>query len=106
MPTYEYVCSKCGHGFEEFQSINAKPLRSCPKCKGKVKRIISPSAGFILKGPGFYATEYRSESYKSEAKAEKEGSSAKSDTKSGTKKEGSPSKKESSSSKADTKKKD
>lgn len=82
MPTYEYTCLECGHVFEEFQSINAKPLRRCPKCEGKVKRVIGPSVGFIFKGPGFYATEYRSESYKSKAKEDKGGSSAsKSDSK-------------------------
>ncbi|MGO8931513.1 MAG: FmdB family zinc ribbon protein [Limisphaerales bacterium] len=76
MPTYEYVCEKCGHRFEKFQPISAKPLTICPKelCarkpwgKGKVKRVISGGAGFIFKGSGFYATDYRSEKYKEAAK--------------------------------------
>lgn len=69
MPTYEYECSACGHRFEEFQSIKAKPITVCPKCKKrKVRRLISGGAGFIFKGSGFYETDYRSEAYKAAAK--------------------------------------
>jgi len=85
MPTYEYECEKCGYHFEEFQSITKKPLKTCPKkeCNGKVHRVISPGAGFIFKGSGFYTTDYRSDSYKKAAEAEKPASSVskKSDTK-------------------------
>ena len=71
MPTYEYECSACGHKFEEFQSITAKPITKCPKCgKKKVKRLISAGAGFIFKGSGFYETDYRSDAYKNAAKAD------------------------------------
>ncbi len=78
MPTYEYVCEKCGHHFEKFQPISAKPLTMCPEksCalkrwgKGKVKRAISGGAGLIFKGSGFYATDYRSDKYKEAAKKE------------------------------------
>jgi putative FmdB family regulatory protein len=71
MPTYEYACSACGHQFEEFQSIKAKPVTTCPKCKKrKVKRLISSGGGFIFKGSGFYITDYRSEGYKAAAKSE------------------------------------
>ncbi len=72
MPTYEYECKKCGHTFEEFQSITEPPIRRCPKCKGKVRRLIGTGAGIIFKGEGFYATDYRSPSYKEQAKKEKE----------------------------------
>ena len=69
MPTYEYECSACGHRFEEFQSIKAKPTVVCPKCKKrKVKRLISAGGGFIFKGSGFYITDYRSDKYKDAAK--------------------------------------
>jgi putative FmdB family regulatory protein len=69
MPTYEYACEACGHRFEEFQSIKAKPITTCPVCKKKkVKRLISAGAGFIFKGSGFYITDYRSDSYKDAAK--------------------------------------
>ena len=71
MPTYEYECRKCGHTFEKFQSITADPVKTCPKCKGKVQRRIGAGAGIIFKGAGFYATDYRSDGYKKAAKAEK-----------------------------------
>ncbi len=80
MPTYEYVCEKCGHEFEVFQSMKDPPLKVCPKelCKmekwgrGKVHRRIGAGAGIIFKGSGFYITDYRSKSYKSAAKKETE----------------------------------
>ena len=60
MPTYEYECQKCGHQFEKFQYMTEAPLKKCPKCqKSTVKRLISSGAGFIFKGSGFYATDYR-----------------------------------------------
>jgi putative FmdB family regulatory protein len=76
MPTYEYVCEKCGHQFEKAQSISAKTLTTCPEdlCgmarwgKGKIKRAISGGAGLIFKGSGFYITDYRSDKYKEAAK--------------------------------------
>jgi putative FmdB family regulatory protein len=76
MPTYEYICSKCGHAFETVQSIKAKPLTVCARdlCpkkiwgKGKVKRAIGTGGGLIFKGSGFYTTDYRSEKYKAAAK--------------------------------------
>jgi putative FmdB family regulatory protein len=76
MPTYEYVCEKCGHQFEKLQPISAKPLAICPEelCarkrwgKGKVKRAISTGGGLIFKGSGFYTTDYRSEKYKESAR--------------------------------------
>jgi putative FmdB family regulatory protein len=70
MPTYEYECQKCGHRFDEFQSMTAKPLVRCPKCKGKLKRLIGAGAGFLFKGSGFYATDYRSSSYQEKQKGD------------------------------------
>lgn len=64
MPTYEYECKKCGHVFEEFQRITAEPLTRCPKCSGKLVRLPGAGAGIIFKGSGFYATDYRSDSYR------------------------------------------
>lgn len=58
MPTYEYVCTK-GHRFEAFQSIKDKPLTSCPKCGGAVRRVINGGMGVIFKGSGFYTTDYK-----------------------------------------------
>jgi putative FmdB family regulatory protein len=70
MPTYEYECRKCGHRFEEFQSIKAEPIKTCPRCKGKVQRLISGGGGLLFKGSGFHITDYRSESYKKKARGE------------------------------------
>ncbi|OAM87899.1 zinc ribbon domain-containing protein [Termitidicoccus mucosus] len=63
MPTYDYVCTKCGHEFEVFQSMKDKPLTKCPKCKkGRVKRLIGTGAGLLFKGTGFYETDYKRKS--------------------------------------------
>jgi len=94
MPTYEYVCDKCGRQFEKRQPITAKSLAVCPQdlCprkpwgKGKVKRVLSTGGGLLFKGSGFYTTDYRSEGYKAAAKKEA-GSAAPTD---GAKKESKP----------------
>lgn len=70
MPTYDYECAKCGYSFELQQKITDPPRARCPECRGKVVRIISGGGGVILKGNGFYATDYRSESYKKSARAD------------------------------------
>ena len=59
MPTYEYECKKCGYQFEEFQSILAAPETICPKCKGKVHRLLTTGGGIVFKGHGFYETDYK-----------------------------------------------
>ena len=69
MPINEYECEKCGGTFEAIQAISAKPLKTCnglgcdDKDNGKVHRIVSQS-GFILKGSGWYASDYPSEDRK------------------------------------------
>ena len=63
MPTYEYECQKCGHHYELYQSIKDGPKRVCPKCRGRVKRLLGTGAGLIFKGSGFYITDYRKPSY-------------------------------------------
>lgn len=69
MPTYDYVCSACGHRFEQFQSMTAKVLKKCPACSKKaLERLIGAGAGVIFKGSGFYQTDYRGESYSNDAK--------------------------------------
>lgn len=73
MPNYEYECQKCGHHFEAFQKMTDPKLTKCPRCGGKVIRLIGPGAGVVFKGSGFYQTDYRSESYKKAAKAESGG---------------------------------
>jgi putative FmdB family regulatory protein len=74
MPTYEYQCDACNHRFEEFQWIQEEPLKECPECrKRKLRRLFGSGAAILFKGSGFYQTDYRSESYKAAAKAEREG---------------------------------
>jgi putative FmdB family regulatory protein len=75
MPTYEYECKRCGHTFEKFHSISASPPKRCPKCRGKVSRLIGTGAGLLFKGSGFYITDYRSDSYRKASKAEQGGGS-------------------------------
>ncbi len=64
MPTYDYVCDKCGHEFEYFQSMSDELLTDCPECeaKGEVRRLIGCGAGIIFKGSGFYETDYKRKS--------------------------------------------
>lgn len=59
MPTYEYECNQCKFHFELLQNINEPPAERCPKCGGKVRRLISGGAGLIFKGSGFYITDYK-----------------------------------------------
>ena len=59
MPNYEYKCNDCAHKFTVFQKITDKPVKKCPKCDGNVERLISGGTGFILKGSGFYETDYK-----------------------------------------------
>ena len=69
MPTYEYLCPRCGK-FEERASISSPKRETCPTCETKVERMISAGAGFLFKGSGFYITDYRSSDYQKQAKSE------------------------------------
>ncbi len=91
MPTYDYVCDKCQHEFELFQSMKDDPIKTCPKCKSKkARRLIGGGSGIIFKGSGFYETDYkRKEQPKSENKTE-----PKADSKPNESKKSSDSKKE------------
>lgn len=59
MPTYEYQCENCGYKFEKLQKMSDEPIKKCPKCEGRVKRLIGTGIGVIFKGSGFYATDYK-----------------------------------------------
>ena len=61
MPTYSYRCEKCKKTFDKFQSMTEEPIKICidENCKGEVKRLIGPGAGAILKGSGFYQTDFK-----------------------------------------------
>ncbi len=57
MPIYEYECKNCGAHFEVWQKITDEPLKKCEKCGGELMKLISESS-FILKGTGWYVTDY------------------------------------------------
>ena len=90
MPIYEYRCEHCGD-FEEMQRITDPPLTRCPRCKRKVRRLIS-STSFQLKGSGWYVTDYAraggGNGGKKDEGKESAGSEGKSETKSESKTEG------------------
>lgn len=76
MPHYDYLCEGCQHQFELFQPITAGPKRKCPECgRFKLRRLIGPGAAIVFKGSGFYKTDYRSDSYRKGAEAEKSAAS-------------------------------
>ncbi|UCE59968.1 MAG: hypothetical protein JSU63_21300 [Phycisphaerales bacterium] len=86
MPTYEYECTRCGTITEVFQGITEPVRRKLRKaddpqcdCNAQVTRLIGRGAGVIFKGSGFYETDYRSESYKKGAEADKKATTDKSD---------------------------
>lgn len=70
MPAYDYECADCKRTFEVRQRISDAPLTTCPHCGGSVRRLISP-ATFILKGGGWYVTDYPSEARKKGVESEK-----------------------------------
>lgn len=77
MPTYDYVCEGCDHAFELFQSMKEDAQKKCPECgKQKLRRLIGPGAAIVFKGSGFYKTDYRSDSYKKAAAADKSSATA------------------------------
>src|SRR5437870_11360735 len=79
MPTYEYECLKCRRVFEIRQRISEPALKVCDVCGGEVRRLLS-AAPFILKGEGWYVTDYPSESRKKALESEKSGSAASKDS--------------------------
>jgi putative FmdB family regulatory protein len=78
VPTYEYQCNKCQRVFEVRQRISEPALTTCDACGGEVRRLLSP-APFILKGGGWYVTDYPSEARKQGMSAEKSSASDKSE---------------------------
>ena len=92
MPTYEYLCRKCGHTLEEFQSMSEEALKRCPKCgTDSLARIMGTGGGFILKGSGFYGTDYRKQQSgpgdSGKKEAEKQETAQQTEEKGGEKKE-------------------
>ncbi len=70
MPIYEYSCVECGHDFEKIQKISDSPVRKCPSCgRLKARRLISRTS-FVLKGDGWYVTDYPSKDREAAMKSE------------------------------------
>ena len=79
MPTYDYRCDQCERTFEVRQRISEAPLTTCDRCGGPIHRLLA-AAPFILKGGGWYVTDYPSEGRKKGMEAEKSASSTSSST--------------------------
>ena len=58
MPTYQYVCTECGHDFETVQSFSEDALSVCPVCGGRLRKVFN-SVGIVFKGSGFYRNDSR-----------------------------------------------
>jgi putative FmdB family regulatory protein len=86
MPTYGYRCSNCGHQFEIRQSFSDEALKVCPKCQGKLTKVVYPT-GVIFKGSGFYTTDYKTADKSGESNGSKPSSDAKPESKPDTKSE-------------------
>jgi len=85
MPTYEYECLQCRRNFEVFQGIKEEPLKKCPECGGKVKRLIGAGAAVIFRGSGFYETDYKRKKTESSSDRPKPSASEKPKTEEKTK---------------------
>lgn len=107
MPTYDYECDACSHKFELFQGINDPVETKCPECKKKkLRRLFGTGGAIVFKGSGFYQTDYRSESYKKGASADKPASESKSSDSKSSEAKSSSSEKKSSDSKPSAKSSD
>jgi putative FmdB family regulatory protein len=87
VPIYGYRCSNCGHEFEIQQRMSDEPLKVCPKCQGKLSKMLYPT-GVIFKGSGFYSTDYKGSGQ--QASSNGSGSEGKSETKTEPKPESKP----------------
>jgi putative FmdB family regulatory protein len=86
MPTYEYECLKCPRVFEVRQRITEPALETCDRCGGPIHRLLS-AAPFILKGGGWYVTDYPSEARKKGTSSDSGSDSKESTAKESTSKE-------------------
>jgi putative FmdB family regulatory protein len=58
VPTYQYACTECGHGFDIVQSFSDDSLTVCPECGGRLRKVFN-AVGVVFKGSGFYRTDSR-----------------------------------------------
>jgi putative FmdB family regulatory protein len=57
VPLYEYECQACHGRLEAIQKFSDPPKTRCPKCMGRLKRLLS-APGIHFKGSGWYITDY------------------------------------------------
>jgi putative FmdB family regulatory protein len=89
VPIYGYRCSNCGHEFEIQQRMSDEPLKACPKCGGKLSKMLYP-AGVIFKGSGFYTTDYKGSGQSTSSNGSSADGDAKPDVKTESKPESKP----------------
>ncbi|MBF0337141.1 MAG: zinc ribbon domain-containing protein [Nitrospirae bacterium] len=70
MPIYEFECTTCKRTQEMLQKVNDTPVSVCPECGGQMRKLISPTS-FVLKGEGWYVTDYPSKDRKNAVESEK-----------------------------------
>lgn len=78
MPIYEYKCTKCNEQFEIIQKFSDEPIKKCKSCGGKLKKLIT-NTSFVLKGSGWYVTDYPSSDRKKAIDKKKSSASVKDD---------------------------
>jgi putative FmdB family regulatory protein len=74
VPTYQYACTECGHGFETVQSFSDDALTECPQCTGRLRKVFN-SVGIVFKGSGFYRTDSREKPKEAATASSKDGAS-------------------------------
>ncbi len=92
MPIYEFHCNNCNTTFEEWLKMSdEKQPQACPDCGTMSQRQVSQTS-FVLKGSGWYVTEYgkNSASSSSKDKTQKNASSQSETTDSSHKKNNEP----------------
>ncbi len=104
MPLYEYACASCKKKIEVLQGFNEKPIKNCPHCGGKLKKLMS-SPAIQFKGSGWYVTDYGGKSGSADASEKSSEKSAEPSAETKSSKESKDSK-NSKDSKAETKKTD
>jgi putative FmdB family regulatory protein len=89
VPIYEYRCSSCGFQKEYLQKVSDPILSVCPECSKETFGKMLTSAGFQLKGGGWYATDFKHSGARPAAKTEGQSeTAAKAESKAETASEG------------------
>jgi len=82
VPIYEYRCATCGFQKEYLQKVSDPLLSVCPECGKATFGKMLTSAGFQLKGGGWYATDFKNSGARPVAKLnDQSGTAAKAETK-------------------------